>query len=145
MLHNSIDMKGLCPATKTEIHRGISNGILWNLRAASFKNNFGELLLKRNQRRRRTRSDPCSFRFSLFPGQLFIYQAMKQCTFSTNFRIVALFNLDYVIHFYKLKKGLSNPVFTITVLAVNIFVSFTCKWVCYNAISQKCEQVNLTN
>ena len=126
MLHNSIDMKGLCPATKTEIHRGFSNGILRNFRAASFENNFGRLLLKRRQRRR-TCSDPCGFRFSLFPGQLFIYQAMKQCTFSTNFRIVALFNLDYVIHFYKLKKGLSNPVFTITVLAVNIFVSFTCK------------------
>ena len=41
--------EGLCPATKTEIHCGFSNGILQNFRAASFKNNFGGLLLKRKQ------------------------------------------------------------------------------------------------
>ena len=65
--------EGLCPATKTEIHCGFSNGILQKFRAASFKNNFGGLLLKRKQRRRRMCSDPCGFRFSLFPGELFIY------------------------------------------------------------------------
>ena len=58
---------GLCPETKTEIHCEFSNGSLQNFRAASFKNNFGGLLLKRKQRRRRTCSDPCGFRFSLFP------------------------------------------------------------------------------
>ena len=65
--------EALCPATKTEIYRRFSNGILRNFRAASFENNFGGLLLKRKQRRRRTPSDPCGFRFSPFPGQLFIY------------------------------------------------------------------------
>ena len=50
-----------------------SNGVLRNFRVASFESNFWGLLLKRKERRRMTRSDPCSFRFSLFPGQLFIY------------------------------------------------------------------------
>ena len=45
--------------------------ILQNARTATQKNNFGGLLLKRKQRRRRTRIDRCGFRFSLFPGQLF--------------------------------------------------------------------------
>ena len=137
LLQNSKDnftrYEGLCPVIKTKIHCGFPNGILRNFRAASFENNFGGLLLKRKQRRR-TRSDPCGFRFSLFPGHLFIYQAMKQCTFSTNFCIADLFNLDYVIHFYIAdlfnldyvihfyipKKGLSSSVFIIKVLAVNI-------------------------
>ena len=65
--------EGLCPANQTEIHRGFSNGVLRNFRVASFESNFWGLLLKRKERRRMTRSDPCSFRFSLFPGQLFIY------------------------------------------------------------------------
>ena len=42
--------EGLCPATKTEVHRGFSNGILRNFKAATFENNFGGLLLKRKQR-----------------------------------------------------------------------------------------------
>ena len=51
---------------------------------------------------------------------------MKHCTFSTNFRIADLFNLDYVVHFHIPEKELSSPVFTIKVLAVHIFG-------CYNA------------
>ena len=39
--------EALCSATKTEIYRRFSNGILRNFRAASFENNFGVLLLKR--------------------------------------------------------------------------------------------------
>ena len=65
--------ESLCPATKTEIHCRFFNEILRNFRGASFENNFGGLLLKRKQRRRRLCSDPCGFKFSLFPGQLFIY------------------------------------------------------------------------
>ena len=68
--------EGLYLATKTKTHRGFSNGTLRNFRAAIFENNFRKLLLKRKERRRRTRSDSCGFMFSLFPGQLFIYQAM---------------------------------------------------------------------
>ena len=55
--------ESLCPATKAEIPRGFSNGILQNFRQASFENNFGGLLLERKQRWRRTRSDPRGFRF----------------------------------------------------------------------------------
>ena len=65
--------EGLCPATKTEILCGFSNEILQSFRATSFENNFGGLLLKRKQRRKRMHNDPCGFKFSLFPGQLFIY------------------------------------------------------------------------
>ena len=72
----------------------------WNFRTATFENNFGGLLLKRKQKRRMTHSDYCDFRFSLFPGQLFIKLWNK------------LFVLDYVIHFYIHMKGLSSPVFT---------------------------------
>ena len=65
--------ENLSPATKTEMHRRFFNGILRNFRGTSFENNFWGLLLKRKQRRRRTRSDPCGFRFSLFQGSyLFI-------------------------------------------------------------------------
>ena len=32
---------GLCPATKTKIHRGCYHGILRNFRTATFENNFG--------------------------------------------------------------------------------------------------------
>ena len=55
--------EGLCPATKAEMHRGFSNGILQNFRKASFENIIGGLLLKGIQRRKRTRSNPCGFRF----------------------------------------------------------------------------------
>ena len=46
---------------------------------------------------------------------------MKQCFFSTNFRIVEPFNLDYVIHFNIPKKGLSSLVFNIKILLVETF------------------------
>ena len=62
--------EGLCPATKTEIHRGCFH--LPNFRTTTFENIFWELFLKRKQRRRKTRSDPFVFRFLLFPRQLFI-------------------------------------------------------------------------
>ena len=50
--------EGLCPATKTEIHKVLEQLLLITI-------------LKRKERRRRKRSDPCDLRFSLFPGQLF--------------------------------------------------------------------------
>ena len=55
--------QGLCNATKSEIHRGFSNRILRNFRKAPFQNNFGGLLLKRKQTKKRTRSDTPRFRF----------------------------------------------------------------------------------
>ena len=57
--------------SKQKSTESVSNGILPNFRTATFENNFGGLLLKRKQRRS-TRSGPCGFRFSLFPGQLYI-------------------------------------------------------------------------
>ena len=56
--------EGLCPATKTEIHLGCFQD--------SYTNILYFLHLKRKQKWKRARSDPCCFRFSLFSGQLFI-------------------------------------------------------------------------
>ena len=64
--------EGLCPATKTEIHRGFSNGILRNFRAAS-RINSGGCFWKENGGEGCAVTLVCDFRFSLFPGQLFIY------------------------------------------------------------------------
>ena len=55
--------EGLCPAAKTETTTAGFNGILRKFRSAS---------LKRKQKRRGTRSDPCGSRFSLFPEHLFV-------------------------------------------------------------------------
>ena len=41
--------------------------------------------------------------------------------FPTNFRVAKPFNLDYVIHFYKPKKGLTSPVFIIKILVAEVF------------------------
>ena len=46
---------------------------------------------------------------------------MKQCSFSTNFDIAESFNLNSGINFHIPKKGLSSPVFTIKILAVEMF------------------------
>ena len=74
MLHNSVsvDIKVYALQLKQKSTVGVSNGVLQNFRTATFENNFGRLLLKRKQGRRRTHSDPFGFRFSLFLGQLFI-------------------------------------------------------------------------
>ena len=65
------------------------------------------------------RSDPCDFRFLLFPGHTFIKS--WESSFSWNFRIAEPFNLDYVIRFYKLKKELSSAIFTIKILVAETF------------------------
>ena len=72
------EYEGLCPATKKDLP-GVLQEILQNYRTATFDSNFRGLILKTKQnktktkqRRVRARSDPCGFRFSLFPGQLFI-------------------------------------------------------------------------
>ena len=50
---------------------GVFHGILQNFRTATFENNLWGMYMKLKQRRKRARSDPCGFRFSLLPGQLF--------------------------------------------------------------------------
>ena len=122
MLHssNSVDMKVYVLQLKQKSTAGVSNGILRSFRTATLENNFGGLLLKGNQRRRRTRSDPRRFMFSLFLGQLFI-KSWNNVLSPQIFCITEPSNLDYVIHFHIPKKGLSSPVFTITILVVEIF------------------------
>ena len=63
---------------------------------------------------------PCGFRFLLF-SRAHIYWVTKQSSFSTNFHIAELFNLDHVIRFYKPKKELSSAIFTIKILVAETF------------------------
>ena len=84
---------------------------------------FGGLLLKRKQEEKGAQG-PLWFQVLTF-SKAVIYKVMiKSCIkppFSTNFCIAEPSNLDYVIHFYKPKKGLSGPVFTIKILVAKIF------------------------
>ena len=64
-----------CRYEKQKPTVGVSNGSLQNFRTATFENNFVGLPLKRKQRKRRTCSDPCGFRFLLFQGQLSSHKA----------------------------------------------------------------------
>ena len=50
-----------------------------------------------------------------------IYEVMKESSPSANSHIAERFNLDDVIYFYKPKKGLSSPVFTIIILVAKTF------------------------
>ena len=68
---------------------GVFHRIFQNFRTATFENNFGGLFLKRKKRSRRH-----------------ICKLLKKYSFLTNF-----LHLDYVIHIYKQKKGLSSLVF----------------------------------
>ena len=68
---------------------GVFHRIFQNFRTATFENNFGGLFLKRKKRSRR-----------------YICKLLKKYSFLTNF-----LHLDYVIHIYKQKKGLSRLVF----------------------------------
>ena len=58
--------------------------------------------------------------FYFFQGS-YLLSHKTSFLFSTNFRIVELFNQDHVIHFYKPKKGLSSHVFTIGILVAETF------------------------
>ena len=74
MLQNSISvgMKVYTLQLKQKSTVYVFHGILRNFRTATFENDFEGLLLKEKQRSRSTQSDPCSFRFPLFTGQLII-------------------------------------------------------------------------
>ena len=86
---------------------GVLHVILRNFRTATFDNNFGELLLKRKQSRRRAFviSD-----FHFFLGSYLL--SHKTVFFLHKFSLSGAFQFDYVIHFYKPKKGLSSPDFS---------------------------------
>ena len=68
--------QGLCPATKSGIHRGFSNGILRHFRKASFQNNLG----KEN----RGGEWPSWFQVLTF-SRAVIYQAVRQCSLLEKF------------------------------------------------------------
>ena len=74
MLHNSVsvDTNVYTLQPKQKSIAGVFQGFLQNFRAASLENSFQGMLLKRKQCRGWARNDPCGFRFSFSPGQLFI-------------------------------------------------------------------------
>ena len=63
----SVDVKLYAVQLKQKSTAGVSNKVCEILEQLLWRIIFWGLLLKRKQRRRRTRSDPCGFRFSLFP------------------------------------------------------------------------------
>ena len=74
---------------------------------------FRSAFLKRKQKRRSTRSDPCGSRFSLFPGHLFIK--------SWNNRLSRQIFAQRSLPFWIMLLVLSSPVFTIKILMAKIF------------------------
>ena len=101
---SSVNTKIYALHLKQKSNAGVFHGILRNFRTATFQNDFERLLLKRKQGRRRSRSDRSSFRFSLFPEQLFISHEI--IFFLSKFSHSETFQLDYVLHFYKPKRWL---------------------------------------
>ena len=116
MLHNSTsaDMKVYALQLKQKSTAGVPSGILRNFRAATFENIFGELL-----------QWPLRFLVFTFSGAVIYEVIKKQCSFFTNFLIAEPFHLDYVIHFYIPKKGLSSSAFSIKILVIEIFGSIS--------------------
>ena len=109
MLHNSIsvDTNVYTQQLKQKSIAGVFQGFLQNFRTASLENNFQGMLLKRKQCRRRARNDPCGFRFSFSPGQLFI--SHKTSYFIISHLISAQRSLSICIMlsiFVNLRKGL---------------------------------------
>ena len=109
MLHNSVsvDTNVYTQQLKQKSIAGVFQGFLQNFRTASLENNFQGMLLKRKQCRRRARNDPCGFRFSFSPGQLFI--SHKTSYFIISHLISAQRSLSICIMlsiFVNLRKGL---------------------------------------
>ena len=65
MLHNSfsVDIMVYALQLKQKFTTGVFHEIVRHFRTATFENKLWWLILKRKQRRRRARSDPCEFRF----------------------------------------------------------------------------------
>ena len=91
---------------------GVLHVILRNFRTATFDNNFGELLLKRKQSRRR------AFVISDFHFFLGSYLLSHKTVFflPTNFRFAESFNLIMLSIFINLRKGL-----VVQILVAEIF------------------------
>ena len=120
MLYNSIfvDRKVYTLQLKKKSTVGVVHRILQNFRTATFESNFWGLLLRRKQRRRRSRTEPCGFGFSLFSEQLFIHEIFF---FLHKFLPTGAFQFGLCYLCYKPKKWLSSPVFTIRILLAEIF------------------------
>ena len=95
-------MKVYALELKQESTAGVSVGILRNFRTATFENNFRGLLLKRKQRRRRMRSDPCGFNFSLFQG-IYLFSHETRFFFQ-NFSHSGAFQLGFCYPFLYTKE-----------------------------------------
>ena len=121
MLHNPIpvDMKVYTSQIKQKSTAGILHRALRNFRIAAFDNNFGGLSLKKTKEEKGGQLHEW-FTFS----RVVIYYVMKQSSSSTNFRIAQRFNLDYAVHFYKPKKELSIPFFTINISVADVFYCY---------------------
>ena len=109
MLHNSVsvDTNVYTLQPKQKSIAGVFQGFLQNFRTASLENSFQGMLLKRKQCRGRARNDPCGFRFSFSPGQLFI--SHKTSYFIISHLISAQWSLSICIMlsiFVNLRKGL---------------------------------------
>ena len=122
MLCNSIsvNMKVCALQLKQKSTTGVFHGILRNFRTATFENNFSGAASEKKTKIEK--GAHCSLWLQVFTtSRAVIFEITKQSSFSTNFHIAEPFNLDYVIHFYKPKKGLRSPVFTIKILMAEIF------------------------
>ena len=112
MLRNSlsVDMKVYALQLKQK-------SILGNFRKTTFEIFFFFFFLKRggggaaSEKKTGEEKDvqwPWWFQVSFFPGQLFSKSWNISSSFYSNICITESFNLDYLIHFYKPKKQLSN-------------------------------------
>ena len=135
-----------CSATKTEIQCGCFPRNFAKFQNSYFQNNFWELLLKIKQEGERRVVTFVVSGFYMF--QVSYLLSYETIFFLRNFCIEEPFNLDYIIHFYKPKKGLSCAIFTLKILVEKYLVGqmikvlpgnlSTCNlsWLRYNTISQ---------
>ena len=84
MLRNS-DMMVYALQLKQKSTAGV---FLRDFRTATSENNFGGLLLKRKQRERKMRNDPCGLKLLLSPGHTFIKSGMKQSSLSVFINLI---------------------------------------------------------
>ena len=99
---------------KPKSTEGVFHEILRNFRTASLENNCDGATSKKKIRRGGLAVPLMVSGFCFLQGSYL--QVMKQSPFSIN-----IWNLDYVIQFYKPKKGLDSLVLTIKILVVEIF------------------------
>ena len=139
----SVNMKGYSLRLKQKSTAGFFHRILQNVRTATFQINFGDCFWEK-KKKNRGKGHVVTFVVSAFHFFQGTYsQVMKQSSFSTNFCIVGPLSLNYVIRFYKPKKGLFLSRFQqqkllVGIRKINKVLHDNLPRVneCYNAISQ---------